>query len=228
MRKSDRENLYGCRLFNNTQYDRLDDYFALEGAEISSFTHGSVIFSPDCFSRSLGIIVKGRASVYKLHGGGHRVLMSRLVRSDIFGMASLFYESEHFLTEITADTDCRVMFLSKQWVENVFAADEGICRNYIVLLSERIHFLNSKIESFTASDSTHKLKKYLLSLAPAGTCKRVQIKIPCPLTRLSSMLDIGRSSLYRAFETLEQQGMIIRNGDSVIINEKAFEDEGHL
>lgn len=76
-----------------------------------------------------------------------------------------------------------------------------IAFNYIRFLSGRIQFLNRKIDSFTAPGAQQALLSYLRQ-QPGGK------SVGLSMVKLSEMLNIGRTSLYRAVEQLEQCGKI--------------------
>ena len=84
--------------------------------------------------------------------------------------------------------------------------------NYIRYLSGRIRVLSGKIRSLAADSVEGRLKQYLLtSLTPDNP------RLNCAATELAKRLGISRASLYRAFETLESQGLIRRQGRAILV-----------
>ena len=57
-----------------------------------------------------------------------------------------------------------------------------------------------------------KLKQHLLT-----TLSPTPPRLTCPATELAQRLGISRASLYRAFDTLEEQGLIRREGRSIFV-----------
>ena len=113
--------------------------------------------------------------------------------------------------EVTAQTKASVVYLSQDIIENLIHEDPKIRMNYIAFLTDRIRFLNSKVRTFTGGGAASRL---------AGELIRMQSgeKITVPgYSELARKLDIGRASLYRALEELEQGGYISRNGKTIEI-----------
>jgi len=91
--------------------------------------------------------------------------------------------------------------------------DSRFTVNYIAFLSDRIKFLNKKIAAFTAGDGEKTLADYLLSLPENDGA----VRLPSNMSRLSQYLNISRPTLYRAFSSLSERGIIEKNGAAVKI-----------
>ena len=169
-----------------------------------SYRRGQVIYSPTDFQRALGVLLEGRARVTK-----GELVVSTLERGDLFGAAALYNQRTRYETTITALEDCAVAFFPQELVSRLMAESPAACANYIRYLSERIHFLNRKIEGLTGPGAVGKLARYLLSEGSEGRA------VTCTATELAQRLDVSRASLYRAFEVLEGAGAIRRTGKLV-------------
>lgn len=182
------------------------------------FGRDEAIYSPKRFRRSLGVFLRGGARVTK-----GSLVVSALGRGDLFGAAALFNRREDYETTITALGPSLVAFFPEELVAALMARCPRFCANYIRYLSERIHFLNRKIEGLTAPGTTGKLSHYLLAeCGEGGTAS-------CNATELARRLDVSRASLYRAFEELEGAGAIRREGKRILILERGkLEERGLL
>ena len=80
--------------------------------------------------------------------------------------------------------------------------------------AEKIRFLNEKVLSFSSSDNEKKLLLYLEALPASEGGRR---EVPLGMSALSARLSMGRASLYRAFDRLEEENMIRREGRAVYI-----------
>lgn len=217
MKKTDWQTIQKTPLFQAIEEDTLRTLLSGEGVSTATIRKGDVIYDPVHFQRSLAVILKGEARVSKDGGDGHRVTMSTLRQGAIFGMAALFYEGDVFLTEIRAEKNCTILFLSKKWLIDAFRREPTLANNYITLLSERIHFLNQRIADFTGASAAEKLRSFLLSHAERfGDC--YQMILPYSMTELAKVINVGRASLYRAFQQLEEENVIKRDGKTVTLN----------
>lgn len=171
-----------------------------------NFAKGTAIYTPKRFRRCLGIFLKGRARVTK-----GTLVVNTLERGGLFGAAALFNRREDYETTITALEPCTVGFFPEAVVAELLSKSPAFCGNYIGYLSERIHFLNRKIQGLTAPGAVGKLALCLWTEGrKSGTAAYTA-------TELARRLDVSRATVYRAFETLEEQGIIRRRGKTVEI-----------
>lgn len=220
MKKSVLESLSECPIFKNISEDDLctiaEKYASLDVCE-----KHEVIFSENNYTRSLVIIIKGSASVTK-HSSNSKILMNVLKKGDIFGMATLFYEEENYLTQITALEKVTMAVFSKENVKKIFSLYPAVSENYITILSEKIHFLNKKISTYTKSETIQKVASFILQYADKD--KNVS-DLPYSITSIADALNVGRASVYRAFDTLENDSVIKRDGKKIkILNLSALEN----
>ena len=90
--------------------------------------------------------------------------------------------------------------------------------NYITFLTEKVRFLNKKLNLLSCQSAEETVYSYLSNISDSEG----DAKIPVSMTLLSKMLGLGRATLYRCFDALEKEGKITRENNSikVIKNEK--------
>lgn len=220
MKKSVLDSLSECPVFKNISENDLCT-IAEEYATFSVCEKNEVIFSENNYTRSLVTIIKGSASVTK-QSGNSKILMNILKKGDIFGMATLFYEEENYLTQITALEKVTLAVFSKENVKKIFSLYPVVSENYITILSEKIHFLNKKISTYTKSETLQKVASFILQYVNED--KTVSV-LPYSITSIAEALNVGRASVYRAFDTLENDSVIKRDGKKIkILNLSALEN----
>ena len=174
---------------------------------IRDFPAGETLYQPHQFSRCLGVLLSGGIRVTR-----DALAISVLTPGDLFGAAALFNDREDYATTLTACTPCRVVLLTQELVSRLMDESPQVRDNYIRYLSGRIRFLSGKIQSLAADSVEGRLKQHLLT-----TLSPQQPRLDCPATELAKRLGISRASLYRAFETLEEQGLIRRQGRAILV-----------
>lgn len=168
---------------------------------VTDFSKGDVIF-PIKTGYGLCILLSGSAECYN-----GQTLLNRYTAGDSFGAASLFCE-EDYPTVVKARQSGSAIYISRTAAEHLISICPDFGVKYLTLLSQKIHLLNRKIDSFTANNSYQKVLKYLQSSAKESG----EVKLNLSLSRLASALDMGRASLYRALDCLESEGKIKRDG----------------
>ncbi len=182
------------------------------GCETVSYTGGEHIFDPDAFQRKLGLVLEGKVRVY-----GGQVLLNNIAAGGVFGAAALFGTNKIYCSRLRAEGFCKVMFFTEGLVQRLISNNGIIAMNYVRFLSDRIRFLNSKIATFTADSTKSKIMGYLTSQAEIQRNPDGNVLLTMSCQKLAEFLNMGRASLYRAFEQLESDGLIRRNGKSVEI-----------
>ena len=171
----------------------------------AEYSAGETVYCPDHFLRSLGVLLSGQLQVTK-----GTLSVSRLEPGDLFGAAALYSDTPEFATTITARRPSRCLLLGQQLVDDLLAEDALVRNNYLRYLTGRIRFLSARLQSLSQHTVEGKLARYLL------TNQREQVLV-CPATELAGRLGVSRASLYRAFQTLEDAGLILRRGQAIQI-----------
>ena len=197
-------------LFSNVDEHKIDSMLLFDGIEIEEYSPQQILQSSKT-SEKIGIILKGNAIV---RSGDDGVIIRKMTAKDTYGAACLF-DKPNYLTCVVAISNCSVITFNKSYVEKCISYDEMVAKNYISFLAKRISFLNSKINSYTAKNAENKLYAYLLQLPRNGNT--VDLKVS--LSTLAKMIGIGRASLYRSLEKLENNGTITKIDKKIILNE---------
>lgn len=217
MKQTDISALRKCRLFTNCSDEAVNELLGSKKYEIRSYLKGEKVFSPDYFEKSIAVILKGSADVLK-HTEKGALYMNTLCAGNIFGMSGIFYEGDSFPTTVTAKENSRILLITKEQLTQLFMTYPLMLTNYLEILSSKIHFLNKKIERLNSSDAKTALKNYLTELSDKNNSS--EFILPVSYQKLSSMLSIGRTSVYRAFEELIKEGFIEKNGKVIILTER--------
>lgn len=203
--------LSGISLFSCFSSEALMNVFHGQ-PEIRHYDKGSIIYSRDSFIRAVGVIYSGSASVKK-----DSLSLSILKSGSLFGAVTLFSDHKKFAAEITALESCLVLFIDKEQISGLMTYSTAFSSNYISYLSDRIYFLNERIDALTGGTAEARLLTYLHYNAVLNDGdKSLLVK---SYGNLASGLDIGRASLYRAMDSLEKKGIIRRENKTIFLLE---------
>ena len=163
----------------------------------------------------IGFLLSGRAIV-QTTDESRRVLLRKLAAGDAFGVAGMFSKTPQ-VSNIVADRSCKCLFFSEQAVAELLEISDAFRKNYVAFLSDRIRFLNRKITYLTAGCAERRLALYLLSIGSG------EVELKESISSLSELLNLGRASIYRAFDKLCQDGYLQKNGRKLtILNPEAM------
>lgn len=178
------------------------------------FKKGELIYSGDSFLRAIAVIVKGKAVA--VTNNERQLIMKELPAGSCFGVAAVFGHNNSYVSRVTAQVDTEICFIKESVLTELFKKYPQTAINYITFLSDKIRFLNNKLSVISGSDAEDTVLKYLISLSDG----KGYATIPVSMTMLAKMLGLGRASLYRSLETLEQSGNIIRENNRIKVIKK--------
>lgn len=200
------EMMLATPLFSRTDRDMLRE--AVEASQLMKYEKDSEMLGEQ---PALCFIISGKAVVRRALAG-QSVILNTLGRGSVFGAAQLFGSGE-VITSVKAACRCACLCMSQKTVSDLLKKDHGFTLGYITFLSDRIRFLNRRIASFTAGGGERTVAEYLLSLPE----KDGAVVLPVSMAHLASALNISRPTLYRAFASLSDRGVIRKDGNRVII-----------
>ena len=207
--------LYECFLFQGIT--KSDIKLCLDEAVITTefFKKGDIIYSPESFTKRLGIILTGECFINRINIDKTRVPIKKITRLDPFGITAVFSREDEFPTEIVATKESSVAFIEKDSLLKMIGFSPRIALNVITLLTDRISFLNKRVAELSSGDCENKLSRYLLDqYKKTGTCELI---FNCKKT--AELLNIGRASLYRSIKKLEYAGFIAYESGKITIKD---------
>ena len=193
-------------LFADIPYDKWETY--LPQMDVITYAYGETIISKNLFKKALGIILIGKVSVLK----NNSLLLTTLATGECFGVAGIFSPVEEYVTTIIAKTPVSIAYLSPTLLEKIFADIPRTAIQYISFLSDKINFLNEKIDAFTAPTTEISLESWISQHQVDGVAVVTE-----GYTTLAKKLNMGRASLYRALDALASQGKITRDKKSIYL-----------
>ena len=205
--KKENEKIFRSPIFINTDVQHATDVFEKHGCRAIDFEDGEIILSQNKPSHKAGIFLSGEA-VATTSDDSKNALLRFFEAGDFFGIANFFID-ENYVSSIRAKKKCRVFFFTEEAIRELLETDKTFLYNYLSFLSGRICYLNRKIRYLTAGSAERRLALYLSSF------QKDTIELDASLSSLSELLDIGRASLYRAFDTLIADGYIEKQGRTI-------------
>ncbi len=197
-------------LFKGVSQNDIEHCCTFDGVEAVLYERDDIMLSAET-DRKIGIVLAGKATIIS---GDDGVIIKKLSEGDIYGVAILFDEP-HYSTKVISLGKTMVLTLNREFVQSCIEYNSKIALNYIEYLANKISFLNSKIGSYTAKTAENKLYSYLLQQPRVDN----KIVLKTDFSAIAKMIGIGRASLYRAFDKLENDGLIIKNNKEIILCE---------
>lgn len=196
-------------LFYGVESEQIEAMLCLNGVSVRHFATGESIYSPNGFARCLGFVVSGAAQVVK--GGATGAMpMSVLRVGELFGAAALFNGDTRYVANIRARGSTWAVLITQAALEEMMRTDFRIAQNYIDYLTARIRFLSARLDGFVPPSVEERVLAHIRANAKHGVCRPEH-----GLTEVAGALRISRATLYRAFDALQAQGRLIKEGKTL-------------
>lgn len=203
-----------CFLFKALTENELETLLSNETVKTVTCNDGEIMLDCENFANALFLVLHGTAAVWTKNECGREVFLRFIPEGELFGAATLFgrEEKNSFCTSVRAKKNCTALMIPAQCVTRILLDHPQTAIDYISFLSDKIRFLNSKIDSYTTDGATDRLLKYLHSRQKNG-----ESLDNINMSRLAKQLNVGRASLYRSLDELEKNGIIIRKNNTIIV-----------
>ena len=219
MNKNEFDFLANTFLFQRISDKTINEIHKIVHFTNKSFQKGECIFSPDCYSDSIGFVKKGTCVVQHLHPDGTFTPLNDIDIYGTFGIIAVL-SKEEYPTHVFAKTQCTISFLSKNDFLKLFKLYPDIALNTAEFLAGRITFLNSKINTFSGSNVEEKLANYIITLSQ----KHNSLCFDFNKKHSAEAINTGRASLYRALSSLKSNKLIDYDNKKIyIIDPKGLE-----
>ena len=156
----------------------------------------------------LAIVINGKATVKRQNDIGDSITIRTILSDELFGSASIFGNWKDGMSSVIAESDGKILYISEEKFCEILIRYPIISINYIAYLSDRIRFLNRKLDAFTAKSTEERLYEYLLSQSDIDG----NINLSFGMAELARRLNVGRTSIYRDISTLESKKLLTRSG----------------
>ena len=201
-------------LFKNVSEGVVAKYLCDENIELVSFAPSEIIIPPD--SKRVPIFAVASGTVEILSPAENRkVLLKTMGAGSFFGVANLYALNTEFPSTVRAKKQTTLLIIKPKAFMDMLSSEPTLMSNYLEFLSKKIIYLNKKIASYTAKNTENRVAYFLCENEVEGT-----VSTGMSFSDIAVMLDIGRASLYRAFDKFEDEKLIERNGKTIKILNK--------
>lgn len=193
-------------LFEGMEREEQSAALRLITPERMCYLAGERVVTAGTHFAAIGLVTAGSLAVTR--GGERRPVIHRtLLRGDTFGVSSLFGEEANFPTNVTAAEDATVLLITEADVRTLITHSPQIALRYVTLLTEKIRFLNTRLDTLAGRSAEERVAAHLLSHANGA--------LGITKSALASLLGLGRASLYRILEMFEEEGLIRSHRESI-------------
>ena len=156
---------------------------------------GRRMFNPGDPCRALMVLVEGQAESRMMGEEGRELLVDHLKAPMLLAPAFLFATPNIVPVEVTAVTDCVVWHINREAFFEFLQQEPTVLRVFLEVLSNRGHFLSSKMRTFAVNSLRNRILEYLEAkgciTSVADVAQQLGATRPSLSRVLSDMLDEG-------------------------------------
>lgn len=196
-----------CPLFKNCSHFDLHRFLEQAGYKIGSYRKNQFIFRMDQPVTAVGIILNGSVEMQKIFQSGKVVNLIYKGKGELFAEGTIFSSMPAYPCQVISRENTDVMLLPKDTVIRALADNSTLLANFLTLMSDKLVFLNQKIELLSYCSIQSKIAYSLLHCLGTGIHAGT-IKLPYTQKAWAEHLNVSRPSLCRELKNLCQAGII--------------------
>jgi CRP-like cAMP-binding protein len=190
-----------------------------------SFPRNRLLFRAGDPSEGLWIVERGRVRLYRANRDGKEQVLHEQGPGQSLAEVPLF-DGGPYPANARAEEDSVLLFLGRDDFREIYRSEPEVADAVIRELGGRLRRAVSLIEKISLRDVPSRVGLTLLEMARAGDRRGDQaFALPMSQARLAERLATTRESVARALRTLQDEGLIEREGSRIRIPDpEALED----
>lgn len=193
----------------------LEEIFGRISYSVKSFGKGQTIAQREEEIKNLLIVVEGVVKGEMVDFSGKILKVEEIQAPQPLAHAVMYSTVNRFPVDVVALVDCKILFISRVDVLRLMQQNELILNNFLKAVSNRAHFLTTKLWFLSFKTIKEKVAHYLLNLSKSET--RTTIVLPKSHQELAEFFGVTRPALARVLGELEDEGIITVNRREVNI-----------
>lgn len=206
-----------CQLFNGMSPIEIGHLLSQEGCRLVHYPAGSTIPS----ERGMMLLLTGSVLIEKQSADGRYLQMREVWPPQAINVSALLAQPPREVSRLSTPDGCRAVELSRALVTQALMEGGTFSVNLVEFLLGRVVFLNKKITALSGHTAASRLELYLAENAVQKDGVS-QVQLPFSLSEFAEHLCVGRASLYRTLDAMEQQGRIRRKGRTIYLSGESF------
>jgi CRP-like cAMP-binding protein len=201
--------LKNAGLFKGVKSDEIETMLACLGSRIKKAKKGKIILLAGDKPEFVGIVLSGLLHIIREDYSGNRLLVTSLIRGEIFSEALCCAGISKSPVTVVAATDSVIMMLKFPRILNICPKPcpfhKKLLVNLLELMAKKNIFLQNKIGIISKKSVRARVMQYLESIMPKqGT----EFKIPFNREEMADFLNVERSALSHELSRMKKDCLI--------------------
>ena len=184
------------------------------------YNKGEIIFNSGDYFDYLFIVIKGRVKLSKISAMGKEQILKILEVGDFMGELSLF-KNTVLTNSAEALEKTEICVIRSEKVREIIMQRPEIALKFLEKYAERIKHSEELIQQIGLRDVEQRIANYLIAEVEKNNIKsrnnKYVINLPVTKSVLSSMLGTTKETLSRKLSLLQDEGLLLMEGQRKII-----------
>lgn len=183
------------------------DKFLLKDVDMikKKYTKGSTVYEKGVVCNSLDIVLSGNLVAYATSSNGSESRVFSFEKDNTIGANLLFGNINRYPFNIYATTNCELLHINKDAVEELLKNYE-FTLNFVKILSLNSQVMNQKIAIYTQKTLRENLMDYFSTLSLQQNSRLITLSMS--KKQLADYLGVQRPSLFRELKKMQDEGLI--------------------
>lgn len=197
-------------LFRGINEDEIDKALKELSATEKHYKKGAAIFHAGRTTERMGLVLDGSVTIESNDMWGNRTILSHVGKGQFFAETYALLENEPMLVDVTANEDCRILFLRIGSLKQLISArntwTQKLVTNLLTISAHKNLMLSGR--SFHTSPKTirGRVMAYLNSVSLQKGTK--EFDIPFDRQQLADYLNLERTALSKELGRMQKDGII--------------------
>ena len=197
-------------LFRDMSPEEIDKALSAMKAQEKDYSKGETIMFSGSTTQRMGMVVDGSVTIESNDMWGNRSILSHVGKGQFFAETYALLEDEPLLVDVTANEDCRVLFLRVDRLKQSDSLTEFWTIKYLAnLLTIAAHKnLTLSGRSFHTAPKTARgrIMAYLNSISLQKQSR--EFEIPFDRQQMADYLNLDRTALSKELGRMKKDGLI--------------------
>ena len=206
----DTQQLQKSMLFRGMAGPEITETLQVLEAHEKSYSKGEALLTAGTVTERMGLVLEGSVTVESNDAWGNRTIISHVGKGQVFAETYALLENEPLLVDVTANEDCRVLYLRSGRIQSLKSSLKPWALKYItnlLTISAHKNLILSGRSFQTAPKSIRgRVMAYLNSVSLQKHSR--EFDIPFDRQQLADYLNLERSALSKELGKMQRDGLI--------------------
>jgi CRP/FNR family transcriptional regulator, dissimilatory nitrate respiration regulator len=209
--------LLNAPVFRGLTLEELISAISLTPYRVRKFNPGTLISQSGDPVTSFMMVITGMVKGEMVDYSGRIIKIEDVPAPGAVAAAFIFGSRNRFPVNVIAVSETELLLIDKPEFIKFLKCNDKILANFLDIISNRSQFLSEKIKFLNFKTIRGKLAQYILQSAGAD---KYEITIGMTQNEIAEYFGVARPSIGRVLSELENEGIILTKGKTIIILDK--------